>query len=61
MPSFEELGRRMDRELQHLREVAKNKVKPTTRKKAARALRSISNRLSSLAEDIEAQTVTKEP
>jgi hypothetical protein len=61
MPSFEEMGRRLDRELKRLREVAKQKIKPETRKKAARALRSASNRLSTLAEDIEAQTVTKEP
>jgi hypothetical protein len=61
MPRFEEMGRRLDREVQHLREVAKEKIKPETRKKAARALRSVSNRLSRLAEDIEAQVVTKEP
>jgi len=61
MRSFEEMGRRLDREVQHLREVAKEKIKPETRKKAAKALRSASNRLASLADDIEAQTVTKEP
>ena len=61
MPRFEEMGRRLDREVQHLREVAKEKIKPETRKKAARAMRSVCNRLSRLAEDIEAQAVTKEP
>jgi hypothetical protein len=61
MPSFEAMGRKLDRELQRLRQVAKEKIKPETRRKAARALRSVSSRLASLAEDIEAQTVSKEP
>jgi vacuolar-type H+-ATPase subunit H len=60
MPSFETMGRRLDRELERLREVAKQKIKPATRQKAARALRSVSSRLASLAEDIEAHTPTKE-
>ena len=61
MASFEQMGRRLDRELERLREVAKQKIKPETRKKAANALRSVSTRLSSLAEDIEAQSVSREP
>jgi hypothetical protein len=61
MSSFESMGRRLDRELERLREVAKQKIKPATRQKAARALRSVSSRLASLAEDLETQTAAKEP
>jgi hypothetical protein len=59
MPSFEAMGRHLDRELERLREVAKQKISPATRQKAARALRSVSSRLASLAEDLEAQTAGK--
>ena len=61
MPSFEQIGRRLDRELQRLREVASNKVKPATRKKAARGVRRVATSLSRLAEDLEAKTGPKVP
>jgi vacuolar-type H+-ATPase subunit H len=61
MASFEQMGRQLDRELERLREVAKKKIKPETRTKAAKVLRSASNRLATLADDIEAKMVTKEP
>jgi len=61
MPSFEQIGRRLDRELQRLREIAENKVKPATRKKAAGAVRRVATSLSRLAEDLEAKTGPKVP
>ena len=61
MPSFEQIGRRLDRELQRLREIAENKVKPATRKKAAQAVRRVATSLSRLAEDLEAKTGPKAP
>ncbi len=42
MPSFEEMGRKLDRELDRLRQVAESKVKPATCEKAAGVLRSVS-------------------
>jgi hypothetical protein len=55
MPSFEEMGRALDRELERLREVAESKVKPATCEKAASVLRSVSASLSRLAEQIESK------
>jgi hypothetical protein len=59
MPNFEEMGRTLDRELQRLREVAETKVKPATCDKAAKVLRSVSESLSRLAEQIEAKGPAK--
>lgn len=59
MPSFEEMGRRLDRELERLRRVADSRVKPATCGKAAGALRSISASLARLAEQIEAKAAPK--
>jgi hypothetical protein len=59
MPSFEELGRTLDRELERLRSVAEERVKPATCGKAARVLRSVSASLSRLAEQLESKTVPK--
>jgi hypothetical protein len=61
MPTFEEIGRRLDRELERLRDVADSKVKPATRGKAARVLRSVSASLSRLAEQIESKATPKGP
>jgi hypothetical protein len=61
MPNFEEIGRKLDRELERLRAVANEKVKPTTRGKAARALRSVSASLSRLADQIESSAAEKRP
>ncbi len=60
MPSFEELGRVLDRELGRLRKVAETKVKPATRRKAARVLRSVSASLSRLAKQIESKAKAKQ-
>jgi hypothetical protein len=59
MPSFEEMGRTLDRELERLRAVAESKVKPATCEKAARALRSVCASLSRLAEQIESKATAK--
>ena len=59
MPSFEEMGRTLDRELGRLREVAENKVKPSTCEKAAKALRRVSASLSRLAEQFESKAAAK--
>jgi hypothetical protein len=55
MPTFEEMGRTIDRELDRLREVADRKVKPATRRKVSRVLRSVSASLSRLAAQIESK------
>lgn len=59
MPNFEEMGRVLDRELGRLRKVADSKVKPATRRKAARALRSVSASLARLAKQIESKAKAK--
>jgi hypothetical protein len=61
MPNFEEIGRKLDRELERLRDVAEAKVKPATRGKAARALRSVSASLARLADQIESKMAEKKP
>ena len=59
MPTFEEMGRTLDRELDRLREVADKKVKPATRRKVSRALRSVSASLVRLARQIESNAKKK--
>jgi hypothetical protein len=59
MPSFEEMGRALDRELERLRKVAESKVKPATCEKAAGVLRSVSASLARLAEQIESKAAPK--
>jgi hypothetical protein len=59
MPSFEEMGRAIDREMERLRKVAESRVKPATCEKAAGVLRSISASLSRLAAQIESKAVPK--
>jgi hypothetical protein len=60
MTKFEEIGRKLDRELERLREVAESKLKPETRQKAAKTIRGISDKLSRLAADLEARAQSKE-
>lgn len=59
MSRFEELGRKLDRELERLREVAEKKISPGQRDKAAKALRSVSQRLANLAQELESKSETK--
>jgi hypothetical protein len=60
MTKFEEMGRKLDQELERLHDVAEKKISPTTRLKAGKALRKISGGLERLAEELEAKPVSKE-
>ena len=60
MNKFEEMGRELDRALERLRAVAEEKISPETRGKAAKALRSVSGKLTRLAEDLESKSAPKE-
>lgn len=60
MNKFEEMGRELDRALERLHEVAKEKVSPATRDKAAKVLRNVSGTLSKLAKDLESKSGPKE-
>jgi hypothetical protein len=59
MAKFEEFGRKLDQELEKLKELAEEKMGPDKRGKAAKALRNISQRLSKLAEDLESKSEPK--
>ena len=59
MATFEQMGRTLDKELDRLRAVAEDKVKPETRDKAAKVLRSVSESLSRLAEQIASKAAAK--
>jgi len=59
MPKFEDLGRKLDRELEKLRQIAQEKLGPDKRGKAANALRSVSERLVKLAEELESKSTPK--
>lgn len=54
MAKFEEVGRRIDRELERLRRYLQKEVKPATQRKAARALRKASEQLADAAKELEA-------
>src|SRR5579872_99639 len=60
MTKFEEIGRKLDHELERLRDVAESKLKPETRQKAAKTIRGISEKLSRLAADLESRAQGKE-
>jgi vacuolar-type H+-ATPase subunit H len=57
--TFEDFGRKLDREIERLRELAEKKISPATRLKAARSLRRMSDKLSQIAADIEAKVEPK--
>ena len=61
MNKFEEMGRKVDQELERLRDIADKKISPATHLKAAKALRNISGALSHLAEEIESAPGSKQP
>lgn len=50
---FEEAGKKLDKEIAKLKVYLNKEVKPTTREEMARVLRSVSERLSKLAKDLE--------
>jgi hypothetical protein len=59
VPTFEYFGRKLDREIERLREVAEKKISPATRLKTARSLRRMSEKLAQMAADIEAKVEPK--
>jgi hypothetical protein len=60
MTKFEEMGSKLDRELERLRDIAEKKISPATRLKAAKALRGASAKLSRLAEELESKSDPEE-
>jgi hypothetical protein len=59
MPNFEEFGRKLDREIERLRDLAEKKFTPAARLKTARSLRKMSEKLAQMAADIEAKVEPK--
>lgn len=59
MPTFEDFGRKLDREVERLREMAEKKISPAARLKTAQSLRRMSEKLAKLAADIEAKVEPK--
>lgn len=53
MPSFEDAGRVIDRELEKLQRFFEKEVKPTTKRRAVDALKATARKLSKLARDME--------
>jgi hypothetical protein len=53
--TFEEFGRKLDREIDRLREIAEKKLRPAARLKTARSLRRMSDKLAKMAADLEAK------
>ncbi len=59
MPNFERVGRKIDEELQKLRQFLETELKPTTERKAIEALRKASKRLAAAADQLEARAARK--
>ena len=59
MAKFEDFGRKLDREIEKLREVAESKVSPQTRAKAAKSLRGVADALARFAADLESKGASK--
>jgi hypothetical protein len=60
MTKFEDMGRKLDQEMERLREIAEKKISPATRVKAAEALRNVSGRLTHLAEELESKAASED-
>jgi hypothetical protein len=56
---FEEIGRRLDGEIAHLRNLVSTEVSPAARVKAASVLRRASGALERFAKDLESETAPK--
>ncbi|MBI3668302.1 MAG: hypothetical protein HY237_00750 [Acidobacteria bacterium] len=52
MAKFEQVGRRIDKELAKLQRYLKKEVEPAARRKAAKALRKASERLAAAAKEL---------
>ncbi len=59
MSTFEDFGRKLDREIERLRELAAKKIRPAARLKTAQSLRRMSEKLARIAADIEAKVEPK--
>jgi hypothetical protein len=59
MPTFEDFGRKLDREIERLRDLAEKKFTPAARLKTAQSLRKMSEKLARMAADIEAKVEPK--
>jgi hypothetical protein len=59
MTKFEDVGRKIDRQVERLREVIANAVSPATRLKTAKSLRSVADTLAKLAADLESKVAPK--
>jgi len=59
MPTFEDFGRKLDREIERLRELTEKKITPAARLKTAQSLRRMSEKLAQMAADIEAKVEPK--
>jgi tRNA(Phe) wybutosine-synthesizing methylase Tyw3 len=57
--NFEDIGKRIDQELERLRIFVDQELKPTTQKKTSAALRKASERLAKLADEIESRLAEK--
>ena len=55
MANFEQVGRKLDRELEKLRRYLKKELKPATKRKTVEALRLASKQLSKAAKELEAR------
>ncbi|HLE37180.1 MAG TPA: hypothetical protein VI699_08530 [Candidatus Acidoferrales bacterium] len=55
MVNLEDVGRKLDRELEKLRRFFETELRPTTERKAVEVLRTASKRLGKLAEEIESR------
>ena len=59
MTTFEDIGRKLDSEVEKLRAVIEKEVSPATRLKAAKSLRSVAERLARVAADLESKVPPK--
>jgi len=59
MKDFEDFGRWLDEEVQHVRKVIETEIKPTAEKKTISALRIASGKLSQMAEELEKRAAKK--
>jgi hypothetical protein len=53
MTEFEDFGRWLDEEIQHVKQVIEKEIKPTAEKKFVSALKKASSKLAEMAEEIE--------
>jgi hypothetical protein len=57
--TFEDFGRKLDHEIERLREVAAKKITPAARLKTAQSLRRMADKLAQIAADLESKVEPK--